>query len=158
MTSTLPCVNADSANHAKRPTIRSGPRSPWLCSTCRRALSKARRSTTATKRLGRVYGLSEDDLVALRAALPLNANGVPVCPGCLTATGAAKALCVDHDHRLERAGLPTRDTVRGILCGNCNQTIGRYGAAALRRLADYLDDPPAPKVLGTQVASRTPFT
>ena len=143
-----PCVNSQPGEpHAKRPTTRKGPRSPWLCASCSRASQTARKRATALKRLEKVYGLSPEDLELVRGTLPLNERGVPVCAGCMRATGATKALAVDHDHELERQGLPTRETVRGILCGPCNQVIGRLGAAGLRRLADYLDDPPAPRVL-----------
>lgn len=143
-----PCVNSQPGEaHAKRPTTRRGPRSPWECASCERASRRARKTATATKRLERVYGLSEADLELVRGTLPLNERGVPVCPGCRRATGATKALAIDHDHALERAGLPMRETVRGILCGPCNQTVGRYSPEALRRLADYKEDPPAPHVL-----------
>lgn len=146
-----PCAGAvgEPCPHRAPAVTRTGPRSPWLCATCRRRVRDARRRSGALKRLERVYGLSGADLGVLRASLPLNARGVPVCPGCHQATGAVKALAVDHDHTLERAGLPIRETVRGLLCGPCNQLVGRYGVQALERLIDYLKDPPAFRVLGT---------
>lgn len=145
-----PCENSTPGEpHAKRPTTRKGPRSPWLCTSCSRADRRARKTATALKRIEKVYGLTPDDLELVRGTLPVNERGVPVCPGCKRATGATKALAVDHDHDLERRGLPARETVRGILCGPCNQTIGRYSPAQLRALADYVEDPPAPKVLRT---------
>ena len=45
-----------------------------------------------------------------------------------------------------------RDTVRGLLCGPCNQMIGRYSVDALTRAIDYRRNPPAPRVLGTGTA------
>jgi hypothetical protein len=98
-------------------------------------------------RLERVYGLSADDVEAIRAEMPVNAKGEPVCPGCLTATGASKALAADHDHDLEDQGLPMRDTIRGFLCSSDNQLIERLGVNGLQRLIDYLLDPPAPRAL-----------
>jgi hypothetical protein len=78
-----------------------------------------------------------------------------VCPGCLTATGAAKALACDHSHELERQGLPMRETIRGILCGPDNQLIGRCSPAHLLRLLLYVLDPPAFGVLGTHPEHRS---
>src|SRR5215469_6977480 len=42
------------------------------------------------------------------------------CAICQRATGATKRLSVDHDHKL---GL-SREAVRGLLCGPCNQMLG----------------------------------
>lgn len=54
------------------------------------------------------------------------------CAICLWATGKARRLAVDHDHKTGR--------VRGLLCGPCNQFIGRMGdsPAAFLRAAAYL--------------------
>lgn len=65
--------------------------------------------------------------------------------GMLAAQGDACALCgdatwagwrgqhIDHCHQTGR--------VRGLLCGNCNTALGRFGddPALLRRAADYLE-------------------
>jgi Recombination endonuclease VII len=145
-----PCKQADGdPAHAKRPTTRSGPRSPWLCATCRRAKTAATKLNRRAAHVERTYGLSAEDVELIRSTMPVNVDGKRVCPGCLRATGERKALATDHDHALERAGHPIRETVRGFLCGPCNQVIGRFSPAALRRLANYVEDPPAPKVLDT---------
>ena len=72
------------------------------------------------------YGLSPDDVAALRAAQ----NGA--CAGCLTDLTTTKE-CVDHCH--------SSSAVRGLLCNRCNLALGYAAddAARLRRLADYLD-------------------
>ncbi len=56
---------------------------------------------------------------------------------------------MDHDHAKQAAGIPVRDTVRGILCSTCNRYLGHIGddPAVGIRLAMYLIDPPAPGVL-----------
>jgi hypothetical protein len=56
---------------------------------------------------------------------------------------------MDHDHELERQGVPRRWQVRGILCSTCNLYLGHIGddPVVAIRMAMYLIDPPAPKVL-----------
>lgn len=151
MTTNLnPCVNAaGDTNHGKRPTTLLGPRLGWWCVTCQRARRKAQRAGVRQSHVERTYGLSEADVAAIRAVMPTNGAGVPVCFGCQRATGAAKALAVDHDHELERRGLPMRETVRGFLCGPCNEAVGRMSVYTLRRLADYKENPPAFRALHT---------
>src|SRR6187549_1728171 len=145
-----PCVQSEPGTpHARRPTELLGPRLGWWCPTCRRQRERATKAQTRSATVSRTYGLSPDDVDAVRATMPQNSAGARVCPGCQRATGAAKALATAHDHRLERQGLPMRETVRGFLCGPCNQTIGRYSAEALLRLAQYKIDPPAFDALGT---------
>jgi hypothetical protein len=149
------CVHAgDDSNHAKRPTTLLGPRLGYWCTTCRRQRIKEQKTARRTYHLIKTYGISPEDVALIVAMMPTNRAGVKVCPGCLTATGARKALAADHDHRLAERGLPARETVRGFLCGPCNQTIGRYGPAGLRRLADYLENPPAPRALGLSTSDR----
>jgi hypothetical protein len=145
------CKSAgDDLAHQKRPATQPGPR----CATCWREVKRERKAKARAMHVARTYGLSQDDVDAIKATMPTNAAGIPVCPGCLYATGASKALAIDHDHVLERRGLPARETVRGILCGPDNQVIG-LGLARLKRLVAYLENPPAPEALG--LAPR-PFT
>jgi hypothetical protein len=145
-----PCVNAGTdTNHLKRKTTQLGPRLGWWCTTCLRARTRDRKAKVRQAHLTRFVGLSADDVARVRAAMPRNAKGVPVCPGCLRATGASKALAADHDHDLERQGFSPRDTFRGFLSSTCNQTIGKYSVAGLLRLVEYMMDPPGPRALGT---------
>jgi Recombination endonuclease VII len=64
-----------------------------------------------------------------------------VCAICLKSPGK-KHLAIDHDHVTKE--------IRGLLCTYCNRvTIGRErNSAKLRRAADYLEDPPARRILG----------
>lgn len=145
-----PCVQSEPGTpHAKRPTTLLGPRLGYWCTTCTRGRKRATKVQRRSAHVSGTYGLSPEDVDAIRATMPQNDAGARVCPGCQRATGAVKALAVDHDHRLERAGLPMRETVRGFLCGPCNQLIGRWTPTALLRLAAYQIDPPAFDALGT---------
>lgn len=150
-----PCVNAaGDVNHGKRPTTLLGPRLGHWCVTCVRARKKTKKQATKAKRIERVYELTEDEVQAIRSEMPKNARGVPVCPGCEWATGASKALAVDHDHDKEAAGFPMRDCVRGFLCSTCNQMIEKYGVPGLLRLIEYIQNPPAPRALAKLDRSR----
>ena len=60
-------------------------------------------------------------------------------------------LDIDHDHALEKAGVPIRETVRGLLCKQDNRRLLRAAKDSperLRRAAEYLERPPARRVLG----------
>jgi len=71
------------------------------------------------------YGLSRDELVALLAQHN-------VCAICKSAQWGRKGPQIDHDH--------DGGCVRGVLCNNCNQGLGRFAddPARLRAAADYL--------------------
>lgn len=117
-----------------------------VCSRCRRlGVKRASRAL----RLKKTYGITMeeyDQILILQGG---------VCGGC----GGARAynLHVDHDHKVERAALakgmsPTeaaRISVRGLACKGCNGMFRdvRDNAPRLRRMADYLDSPPAWEVL-----------
>lgn len=69
------------------------------------------------------------------------------CAICQRATGATKRLSVDHDHK---KGF-TREAVRGLLCGPCNQMLGhgRDSLEFFNRVLDYLSFPPAQRAIDT---------
>lgn len=100
-----------------------------------RARQAARADRAHELRVMRVYGLPEGGYAAL-----YEAQGGR-CAICQWATGRTKRLAVDHDH--------VTGEVRGLLCGPCNQTIGRLRDApdAFDRAAAYLRNPPARLVL-----------
>lgn len=136
------CKEADTDAHRKRPAPHPGPR----CATCHRKAGKRRRRQAHESRTRRTYGITAEDYTAL-----YEAQGGR-CYGCQRATGAGKALAVDHDHDC-REGHPVkqgcRKCVRGLLCSTCNRIIGhlRDDPDAFERFAGYLRRPPARAVL-----------
>lgn len=89
--------------------------------------------------MGETYGLGPGEYEKLLATQ----NGQ--CAGCLKVF--SYRLDVDHDHK---TGI-----VRGLLCKSDNRKVLAYAkddSARLRRLADYLEDPPAVRILGIRKA------
>jgi hypothetical protein len=85
--------------------------------------------------LKRKYGIDIDQYDAIKEV-----QGGK-CALCRVATGKARALAVDHDH--------ATGEVRGLLCLPCNHKgLGWVEKISMERLAAYLSDPPARKVLG----------
>lgn len=117
------------------------------CLKCKRAKRVTDRSRSHELRVGKVYGLEPGDY-----ALQYAAQGGR-CPICLRATGASKRLAVDHIHAIEELG---KVSVRGLLCGPCNQMIGaaRDQAEFFQRAMEYLLNPPAWETFGTGEAAR----
>ena len=77
------------------------------------------------------YGLTKRELDFLLAQHE-------VCAICRTNAWGLKGPQVDHDHVTSR--------VRGVLCGNCNQGLGRFAddPARLRAAAEYLETAATP--------------
>ena len=117
---------------ATRPTPYGGPRSP-LCTTHHRARRKRRSARSHAARTEKVYGISGSDYDLLYAAQGGR------CFICQWATGKTKRLAVDHNHET--------GAVRALLCGPCNQMIGRLGAEALGRAILVLKAEPAQAIL-----------
>lgn len=109
-----------------------GPR----CLACWRAVNSARKLARHAGHLDTAYGLTAEEYDELKAYQ----DGY--CWGCMRASGATRALSVDHRH--------SDGLLRGLLCRPCNSLLGhlRDDPEALRRLAFYLDHPPAVQVLG----------
>jgi hypothetical protein len=103
-----------------------------VCSYCKRA---SRRNYSRDAHLGDTYGITQAEYEWM-----IEQQG-GVCAGCL---GTRRVYDVDHDHKLEKAGVPTRHTVRGGLCRSDNKILAmaRDDPARLRRLADYLEKGP----------------
>ena len=91
-------------------------------------------------RLKRTYGITSAEFDAIQEVQ----GGM--CPLCKHAKGISTPLQVDHDHSLEKRGKATRKSVRGLVCGRCNNRLG-WVEAHLEDILAYLDSPPAWKVL-----------
>lgn len=123
------CVNCESGS--KRPAPHPGPR----CTTHHRAVKKARSTAAWATRIQATYGITEQEYQAIFTAQAFR------CYICRRATGATRRLSVDHDH--------ATGEVRGLLCRPCNTHLGhiRDDVEAARRVAAYLENPPAREVL-----------
>lgn len=120
--------------------LRPGPR----CVTHWRARRKFVSANAHASRLAANFELTPEQYWALYAM-----QGGK-CFGCRRATGRTKRLAVDHDHECDRGHDPKKGCiycVRCLLCGQCNQIIGRLDVAALLRLIEVLTDPPAKRWL-----------
>lgn len=116
-----------------------------LCPTCKRVNKKASRTASHERHVADTYGLLPGEYAKLLTAQ----NGS--CAICGRG-GKVAHLAVDHDHALEG-----RDSVRGLLCKNCNfYLLGRMAGDSEERLImiltnaiAYLHEPPAQKVLNS---------
>jgi len=64
------------------------------------------------------------------------------CAGCgRNQSKLAKKMAVDHDHRCCKKAGSCGKCIRGVLCDNCNQILGRANddPSILRNLASYLE-------------------
>lgn len=123
-----------------RPATYAGPR----CATHHRAVQRQRKARAHERRTENTFGITGPQYWAL-----YEAQGGR-CYICQWARGATKRLAVDHDHKkcgTHPAEQGCIDCVRALLCGPCNQTIGRLGVEALERAITVLTDPPAAKIL-----------
>jgi hypothetical protein len=125
-------------------TVRPAPYSGPRCATHDRERKKAKSAEAHANRIGKMFGLSEDDYWALyefqRCEVEA-AGGTGVDPIDQRSTGVRKRLAVDHDH--------VTGEVRGLLAGSTNfELLGRYSREALVRAIAYLDDPPARRFFG----------
>lgn len=108
-----------------------------VCEFCQRDV---RRRASRNARLQKLYDITQEEYEIL-----LDAQDGK-CAGC----GGDRRynLAVDHDHALEKK-VGSRKSIRGLLCKRCNGILRDAWdiAQVLRNLADYLDDPPAQKIL-----------
>ena len=67
------------------------------------------------------------------------------CAICQIATGASKALAVDHNHSCCPGNQSCGKCIRGLLCSTCNQLLGfaRDNPEMFKRAILYLERPPA---------------
>jgi hypothetical protein len=132
-TSTKQCKSCGSTT---RKLTTPGPR----CATCHRdrrtTVQLARRLAYVSKQ----YNLTPEQYQAL-----WDLSG-GLCYGCRR----NKGRCVDHDHACCPGKVSCGKCVRGLLCGPCNKgVLGhlRDDVRSLMRLVEYLEDPPAYKVI-----------
>jgi hypothetical protein len=86
------------------------------------------------------YGITADEYWAIYR------YQLKTCAICQRATGVKKRLSVDHCHET--------GVVRGLLCSTCNsRVLGhlRDDVSALERAIDYLQEPPAVRVIGKRI-------
>ncbi len=100
-----------------------------------RESKKASKRKAWERHISKTYGITAEQYDAI-----LKVQGGK-CALCRRATGATKALAVDHDHET--------GAVRGICCGVCNKILGHFrdDPEAFRRGTEYLVHPPADYVL-----------
>ena len=109
-----------------------------VCDRCKR---QGRSRTTKNVRLSETYGIDMGDYDRLLA----HQGGV-----CAICQGKRTVFDVDHDHAAERAGIPIRKCVRGLLCRRCNRRLlpaALDKVAVLHSAVEYLERPPAWEVL-----------
>lgn len=124
-----------------RPTPHPGPR----CVTHHREVTRQRKARAHERRTQATFGITGEQYWEL-----YEAQGGR-CYICQWARGAVKRLAVDHDHDRCDNHPPDQGCircVRALLCGPCNQMIGRLRVDALQRAIIVLTDPPAQKLLG----------
>jgi hypothetical protein len=123
------CKHADNdVNHLKRPAPHPGPR----CATCWHVELKRRKEANHRSMTARVYDTDKDFYDLLYEFQ----DGK--CWICRLATGETKRLANDHSHKTE--------LLRGLLCGECNQFLGRRvrdNPDVGLRIFWYLVNPPA---------------
>lgn len=119
-----------------RSLSKPGPR----CASCWHTKMAERQEAAHGQYVERTYGISSEEYKALYASQGGR------CAICRRATGAARRLAVDHNHKTGE--------VRGLLCKPCNRyglgMFARDDPEVFDRAADYLRNPPARKVLRCQ--------
>lgn len=123
-----------------RPAPFQGPR----CATHHREEMKRKRYNNRVRRVGVTYNLTPDQYKALVAACVKNKAGDPLCMMC----ARRRATQVDHDHKCCRGPYSCGKCVRGLLCGTCNNLLGRISDSVevLQNGVRYLKHPPAATV------------
>lgn len=116
-----------------RALTQPGPR----CATCWRAETARRKNAAHGAYVENTYGITAEEYKLL-----YEAQGGR-CAICQRATGAARRLAVDHNHKTGE--------VRGLLCKPCNRyglgMFARDNPEVFDRAAEYLRNPPARDVL-----------
>ena len=107
------------------------------------------------KAQGRASSLVKKYNITINQYEEIKASQGGRCAICQRATGAQKALAVDHDHSCCGPGGSCGKCIRGLLCSMCNKSVLghlRDDVEALRRAIKYLEDPPAQAVISKVIA------
>jgi hypothetical protein len=114
-----------------------------FCGPCEQVNKKASKERAHDRYVANEFGLEPGDYERLYKAQ----GGKCAIKGC-RAKGISKRLAVEHNHKLGN----TREAVRGLTCGLHNDWIAMAGddPTVFDSIAEYLRDPPACKVLGTE--------
>ena len=132
-----PCIDCvDEGITTARKAPHPGPR----CATHHRAKRTHKKISSQETRWMKTYGITADEYWRIYR------YQLGTCAICQRATGARKKLSVDHCH--------TTGIVRGLLCSTCNsRVLGhlRDDVAAFERAIDYLQQPPAVRVIGERI-------
>jgi hypothetical protein len=119
------------------------PKPDRVCENCRAELS-GRQTKYCSDRcrnrwhLLQAYGLTPDDWAML---VSLTGGRCPIC----RRKQRYQEMAVEHRH--------SDGLVRGLACQRCNQNLAAFyeNPEMLRRAADFLENPPAEKMLGRKV-------
>jgi Recombination endonuclease VII len=130
------CVDC---REAGRPLTRPAPHPGPRCATDWRLERKRRLQVRRDSHRHDRYGLTPEEYARL-----FEAQGRR-CAICRRATGASKALAVDHDHTCCPGPTSCGRCVRGLLCGPCNSTMAHFrdDPELFRRAIRYLREWPA---------------
>jgi hypothetical protein len=143
----------DDEQRSKRALQKASPPGKLYCHGCEKYRSvkffgrssksrckKCYRAQAHESRLLRNFNMTMEQYDALKA----KQGGK--CYICQRATGASRALAVDHDHACcPEAGRSCGKCIRGLLCSTCNHMLGhaRDQIDFFERAAEYLSAPPA---------------
>lgn len=112
------------------------------CGSCVRGRKKAVRVTRQDARQRNTFGITLTEAKQIEDAQ----DGGCVCAPWTGYDGSGtRSLSTDHDHKTGQ--------IRGRLCKHCNDLLGRVGddPAYFRMMIEYLNNPPAQRVLGVRV-------
>lgn len=107
------------------------------CLACARINDKKRSPESRKKEhLKHIHGITEETIKRIIKDQDGKCGGC----GCLS-----RKLVIDHNHKTQE--------IRGMLCGNCNMSVGLMGDNPnhLRKLANYIENPPAKLTLADYI-------
>lgn len=111
------------------------------CKECRKAVYKVKNPTTPKEHVPTAKSLSNHGKDRGWFETTFNGQGRK-CAICESPTPTKKGWSLDHDHSCCPGGKSCGECVRGILCSNCNTSLGlmKENIEALTKMIDYLED------------------